>query len=546
MAAETAEISPLMANPVVRQLSVMVGIAASVALGVAVILWSQTPNYSVLYANLASKDVSSVIDTLQKSNISYKVDPATGAVMVPSAEVQSARLKLAGEGLPQSDGFGFELLQKDTGFGTSRLVEEARYQRAIEGELSRTIASLANVETARVHLATPKRSVFVRQRKHPTASVVVKLFSGRSLEKNQVEAIIHLVASSVPELDPSRVTLVDHKGRLMKSQSDSSLMNLTNTQFEHTTNLEKHFKQRIEGLLGPLLGYENIRAEVTADIDFTVTEQTQERYNPDQGALRSEQINEQSSRLSAVQGVPGALSNQPPAAGRVPEQLGGNAGQSTNEPLNVSKRATRNFEVDKTLSHTQLQSGVLRRLSVAVVINDHIVADADGNVTRTARTEEEISRISLLVKEAIGYTLQRGDSVRIINSPFHQPAVPEPLPELEIWQEPWFWDVVRQVGGVLLVLLLIFGVLKPTMKKLSTPVVVKRTDAEEGAMAEGGEAVLAGGGAGMALPHMAGGEVVLPGTGSYENTLEAARGMISEDPKRVAQVVKKWVAEDAG
>lgn len=546
MAAETAEISPLMANPVVRQLSVMVGIAASVALGVAVILWSQTPNYSVLYANLASKDVSSVIDTLQKSNISYKVDPATGAVMVPSAEVQSARLKLAGEGLPQSDGFGFELLQKDTGFGTSRLVEEARYQRAIEGELSRTIASLANVETARVHLATPKRSVFVRQRKHPTASVVVKLFSGRSLEKNQVEAIIHLVASSVPELDPSRVTLVDHKGRLMKSQSDSSLMNLTNTQFEHTTNLEKHFKQRIEGLLGPLLGYENIRAEVTADIDFTVTEQTQERYNPDQGALRSEQINEQSSRLGAVQGVPGALSNQPPAAGRVPEQLGGNAGQSTNEPLNVSKRATRNFEVDKTLSHTQLQSGVLRRLSVAVVINDHIVADADGNVTRTARTEEEISRISLLVKEAIGYTLQRGDSVRIINSPFHQPAVPEPLPELEIWQEPWFWDVVRQVGGVLLVLLLIFGVLKPTMKKLSTPVVVKRADAEEGAMAEGGEAALAGGGAGMALPHMAGGEVVLPGTGSYENTLEAARGMISEDPKRVAQVVKKWVAEDAG
>ncbi len=547
MAEETAEISPLMANPVVRQLGVMVGIAASVALGVAVILWSQTPNYSVLYANLASKDVSSVIDTLQKSNIAYKVDPATGAVMVPSAEVQSARLKLAGEGLPQSDGFGFELLQKDTGFGTSRLVEEARYQRAIEGELSRTIASLANVETARVHLATPKRSVFVRQRKHPTASVVVKLFSGRSLEKGQVEAIIHLVASSVPELDPNRVTLVDHKGRLMKSQSSSSLMNLTNTQFEHTANLEKHFKKRIEGLLGPLLGFENVRAEVTADIDFTVTEQTQERYNPDRGALRSEQVNEQTSRLGATQGVPGALSNQPPAAGRAPEELGGNGGQATNEPLNVSKRATRNFEVDKTLSHTQLQSGVLRRLSVAVVVNDHIVADADGNVTRTARTQEEISRINDLVKEAIGYRLQRGDSVRIINSPFHQPAELESLPELEIWQEPWFWDVVRQVGGVLLVLLLIFGVLKPTMKKLSTPVVVKRADAgEDGAMVEGGEAALAGGAAGMALPQMEGGEVVLPGKGSYENTLEAARGMISEDPKRVAQVVKKWVAEDGG
>ncbi len=545
MAAEMTETTPLMANPAVRQLGVMVGIAASVALGFAVVLWSQTPNYSVLYANLASKDVSSVIDALQKGNVSYKVDPATGAVMVPSADVQSARLKLAGEGLPQSDGFGFELLQKDTGFGTSRLVEEARYQRAIEGELSRTIASLANVETARVHLATPKRSVFARQRKHPTASVVVKLFSGRSLEKGQVEAIIHLVASSVPELDPSRVTLVDHKGRLMKSQSDSSLMNLTNTQFEHTSNLEKHFKKRIEGLLGPLLGYENVRAEVTADVDFTVTEQTQERYNPDQGALRSEQVNEQSSRLSATQGVPGALSNQPPAAGRAPEEVGGNAGQSTNEPLNESKRATRNYEVDKTLSHTQLQSGVLRRLSVAVVVNDHLIADADGNITRTARTQEEIARITSLVKEAIGYTLQRGDTVRVINSAFHQPAAPEPLPELEIWQEPWFWDVARQAGGVLLVLLLIFGVLKPTMKKLSTPVVVKQPEPGVGAGAEG-EAALPAGAGGIALPHGEGGEVVLPGAGSYENTLEAARGMISEDPKRVAQVVKKWVAEDAG
>ncbi len=546
MATEMTETTPLMANPAVRQLSVMVGIAASVALGFAVVLWSQTPNYSVLYANLASKDVSSVIDALQKGNVSYKVDPATGAVMVPSADVQSARLKLAGEGLPQSDGFGFELLQKDTGFGTSRLVEEARYQRAIEGELSRTIASLANVETARVHIAIPKRSVFARQRKHPTASVVVKLFSGRSLEKGQVEAIIHLVASSVPELDPNRVTLVDHKGRLMKSQSDSSLMNQTNTQFEYTSNLEKHFKERIEGLIGPLLGYENIRAEVTADVDFTVTEQTQERYNPDQGALRSEQINEQTSRLGATQGVPGALSNQPPAAGRAPEQVGGEGGQPTNEPLNQSKRATRNYEVDKTLSHTQLQSGVLRRLSVAVVVNDHLMADDKGNIIRTVRTQEEIARITSLVKEAIGFTLQRGDTVRVINSPFHQPVAPEPLPELEIWQEPWFWDVVRQVGGVLLVLLLIFGVLKPTMKKLSTPVVVKQPESGVGAGADGEVALPAGGVGGAALSHGEEGEVILPGAGSYENTLEAARSMISEDPKRVAQVVKKWVAEDGG
>ena len=541
MAAENTTPNPLMTNPVVRQLGVMVSIAASVALGVAVVLWSQTPNYSVLFANLASKDVTAVIDLLQKSDIPFKVDQATGAVMVPSSEVQSARLKLAGDGLPQSDGFGFELLQQETGFGTSRLVEEARYQRAIEGELSRTITSLASVETARVHLATPKRSVFVRQRKHPSASVVVKLFAGRNLDKGQVAAIVHLVASSVPELNPNRVTLVDHKGRLLNSQSDSRLMNLANSQFEHTGNLEKHYKERIEKLLGPLLGYENVRAEVTAEVDYTVTEQTQERYNPDQTALRSEQVNEQSSRLSATQGVPGALSNQPPAAGQAPEQVGGvAAGQGSNEPLNVSKRATRNYEVDRTLSHTQLESGVLRRLSVAVVVNDQVVVDEKGEITHTPRTQEEIERITRLVKEAVGYTLQRGDSVQIINSPFHQTAPPEPLPEMAIWEEPWFWDVVRQVGGVLLVLLLIFAVLKPTMKRLATPVVVNRPELEAGAEGVAGEGGVAG------QPALAGAETVtLPGPGSYEQTLEAARNMIDDDPKRVAQVVKKWVAEDA-
>ena len=541
MAAENSVVNPLMTNPVVRQLSVMVGIAASVALGIAVILWSQTPNYSVLFANLASKDVTSVLDALQKSNIPFKVDEATGAVMVPSSDVQSARLKLAGEGLPQSDGFGFELLQQDSGFGTSRLVEEARYQRAIEGELSRTITSLANVETARVHLATPKRSVFVRHRKHPSASVMVKLFAGRKLEKGQVDAIVHLVASSVPELDPSRVTLVDSRGRLMSSPDESSLMNLTNTRFDYTSNLEKHYKKRIEELLGPLLGYENVRAEVTADIDFTVTEQTQERYNPDQTALRSEQVNEQSSRLSSTQGVPGALSNQPPVRGTAPEQGRGAGGGADGEPLNLSKRATRNYEVDRTLSHVQLESGVLRRLSVAVVVNDLVMADEQGNITRTARTQEEIERLNSLVKEAIGFSLQRGDSVQIINSAFHQPAPPEPLPAVEVWEEPWFWDVLKQVGGALLVLLLIFGVLKPTMKKLATPVVVKQPELAAGEDASGqamaGQPAMAGAGS-MGQP------VTLPGPGSYEQTLDAARGMINEDPKRVAQVVKKWVAED--
>ncbi len=536
-------------NPIFRQIAVMVGIAASVALGVAVVLWSQTPNYSLLYGNLAQKDAMEIVQALQQIGIEYQVDQSTGAVMVPSADLQEARMKLAGEGLPHSDSLGFELLQQDTGFNTSRMVEAARYQRAMEGELARSIATLANIESARVHLATPKQSVFVRQRKVPSASVVIKLYSGRTLEKGQVEAITHLVASSVPELDVSQVTVVDHKGKLLSGADKSAQMAMSSSQFEYTRELEAHYKQRIEDILSPLLGQDNLRAEVAAEVDFTVIEQTQESYDPDMSALRSEQINEQQSRLNEIQGVPGALTNQPPAAGNAPEQAGGQGSEAAT-PVNTSKRATRNFELDKTISHTRLPSNNLRRLSVAVVVNDKVVLGEDGTPQRIQRTPEEITRITNLVKETVGFNIQRGDSVQVINESFFIPAPPEPLPELEIWEEAWFWDAVRQAGGVLLVLLLIFGVLKPTMNRLTAQVVTQGAEDEGvaggGVAGEGGlEGTLEGaGGEGLALE---GDETIkLPGPGSYEKTIDAARGMIENDPKRVAQVVKKWIAEDAG
>ncbi|QYZ64830.1 MAG: flagellar M-ring protein FliF [Gammaproteobacteria bacterium (ex Lamellibrachia satsuma)] len=538
-------------NPIFRQIAVMVGIAASVALGVAVVLWSQAPNYSLLYGNLAQKDAMEIVQALQQIGIEYQVDQSTGAVMVPSADLQEARMKLAGEGLPHSDSLGFELLQQDAGFNTSRMVEAARYQRAMEGELARSIATLANIETARVHLATPKQSVFVRQRKVPSASVVIKLYSGRTLEKGQVEAISHLVASSVPELDVAQVTVVDHKGKLLSGADKSAQMAMSTSQFEYTRELEAHYKQRIEDILSPLLGQDNLRAEVAAEVDFTVIEQTQESYDPDMSALRSEQVNEQQSRLSEIQGVPGALTNQPPAAGNAPEQAGGQGGEGeAATPINTSKRATRNFELDKTISHTRLPSNSLRRLSVAVVVNDRVALGEDGVPQRIQRTPEEITRITNLVKETVGFTIQRGDSVQVLNESFFIPAPPEPLPELAIWEEAWFWDAVRQAGGVLLVLLLIFGVLKPTMKRLTAQVVTTGVEGEGvaggGVAGEGGlEGTLEGaGGEGLALE---GDEAVkLPGPGSYEKTIDAARGMIENDPKRVAQVVKKWIAEDAG
>lgn len=538
------EVKGLSQNLVVRQLAVMVGIAASVALGVAVVLWSQTPNYSLLFGDLAEKDAAEVISALQQSGIDFKVDQASGAVMVPTGKLRDARMKLAGEGLPRGDSPGFALLEKEPGFGTSRALEAARFQRALEGELARTISAISSVKSARVHLALPKQSVFARKRKSPSASVVVNLFSGRSLEQEQVAAVRHLVASSVPELEAGQVTIVDQKGKLLSGQGDLREMMLSTSQLDYTRQLEAHFRNRVEDILLPILGADNISAQVTADVDFTVTEQTEERFNPDLPALRSEQINEQSSSLTAAQGVPGALSNQPPAAGQVPEQAAGDEAQGQGPaPLNSSRRATRNYELDKTISHTRLSTGTLRRLSVAVVVDDRISSAEDGSVTQVQRSPEELSRITELVKEAIGFSASRGDSVRVINARFMAPVAPEPLPAIPLWEEPWVWDLAKQIGGLMLVLVLILFVLKPTMKRLTAPPVVEKVNAGTAGDSESSLGTIQEGN--PALPGSPE-QFRLPGPERYENTLEAARTMVQDDPKRVAQVVRSWVSEDAG
>lgn len=538
-------------NPILRQVAVMVGIAASVALGVAVVLWSQAPSLAPLYGNLAEKDASQVMEALQQAGVSFKVDEATGMVMVPSAKLKEVRMQLAGQGLPNSVGMGFELLQEDTGFGTSQMVEKARYQQALQGELARSIATIGAVQSARVHLAIPKQSVFVRKRQPPSASVAVRLHNGRALEDTQVEAIVHLVASSIPELTPGRVTVVDHKGRLLSGDQESREMKLSSTQFEHTRRIETHYRDRIESLLAPIVGREKVRAQVTAEVDFTVTEQTQERYNPDQPALRSEQLNEEQRQGAGVGGVPGALANQPPAAGVAPENAaGGAAGGAPGTTANSSRQSTRNYELDRVISHTRMSPVSLRRLSVAVVVDDIAVIDAEGNSTMRERTPEEIERLSGLVRDAIGFDARRGDSVRVMNSSFLSPEPIADLPETPIWQQGWFLDVIKQAGGLLLVLLLIFLVLKPTMKRLTaTHAELAAEGAGAGATGDAGQARVEGplgeSGDESLLLGSDGEPIRLPGGGKYENIMDAARQLVDEDPKRVAQLVKTWVGEEA-
>ena len=534
-------------NPWFRQVAVMVGIAASVALGVAVVLWSQSPSYEPLYGHMAEKDASQVIEALGKVGARYRVDPATGMVLVPSAMVKELRMQLAGQGLPNSAGLGFELMQQETGFGTSQLVEKARYQQALQGELARTIATIAAVESARVHLAIPKQSVFVRKRQPSSASVVLRLFSGRALERDQVEAIVHLVASSVPELDTARVTIVDQRGRLLSGNEQNRELELSATQFEHTRRLEEHFRERIETLLAPIVGRDRVRAQVTADIDFTVTEQTEERYNPEQSALRSEQLNEEQSRSQVAGGVPGALANQPPAAGAAPQQAqAGEDGQAPGTPLNSSRQSTRNYELDRVVSHTRMAPLSLRRLSVAVVVDDIAEVGADGQLTTRERTPEEIERLTDLVREAVGFSAERGDSVRILNSSFLGPEPVAELPPIPLWEESWFLDLIKQVGGLLLVVLLIFFVLRPAIRRLTASPAEQAAAAGGTARVEGPLGAHGAAGGDESLLIGSDGEPVrLPGGGRYENIMDAARQLVDEDPKRVAQLVKTWMHEEA-
>lgn len=530
-------------QPIMKQVMFLVAIAASIAIGGYVLMWSQTPNYQVLFSGMQPKESSEVVAILQQSNIEYKLDPTTGALLVPASEVQALRMKLAAEGLPRSSTQGMEMLDGDQGFGTSQFVERARYQRAMEEELSRSISQLNNVQSARVHLATPKQSVFVRDRKEPTASVILNLYAGRNIEPGQVTAITHMVASSVPNMSNADVTVVDQRGRLLSKNDRDANMALSDTQLEYTQKLEKGYISRIEDILSPIVGIDGVRAQVVAEVDFTVTEQTQESYNPDLSAVRSEQIQElKRVGASEASGVPGALSNQPPVGGEVPEVATNADIQSRSTvPGSSSKNSTRNFELDRTISHTRVAPGGIRKLSVAVLIDERHSLDAEGNAIATALSEAEMTRINALVMDAIGFNQARGDSLNVVNAPFIIPALVAALPELPIWEQTWVWDVAKQALGGLLVLFLVFGVIRPAFKDLNKiPVADNMQNSDVNSQGVTGTQQ-------RATASSAGDDMAKISTGSadMEEQLNNVRSLVQQDPALVAQVVKNWSASDA-
>ncbi len=526
-----------------RQIGLMVGLAASVAIGIGIAMWSQTPDYRLLYSNLNEQDANAVVQALQQAGIKYQLSSDASTVMVPGNQVHNARLKLAGQGLPKGVGAGFELLDENQGFGVSQFMEKARYQRALEGELARTIASINSVRSARVHLAIPKRSAFVRARKKPTASVTVDLYAGRSLNEEQVAAIGHMVAASVPDMEVEQVSIIDQKGRLLTTPDAAGGLRITATQFAHRKQVEDYYISRIEDILTPIMGVGAVRAQVNADIDFTMTETTRESYDPDLAAVRSEQTSEEKT-MTPVKGlgVPGSLANQPQADNAQPVE-GEGAARDGASPESSSKQVTRNYELDRTISHIRAGGAAIQRLSVAVVVDNKVTLNEDGEPVSTPLSEEEIGRLTTLVKDAIGFDGERGDTVSVINTPFSVPEPVEELPEPSFLEREGIWNIARQALVIGLVAFLIFGVLRPVMRELAAkgkavPQAALPAGSAAAAGAELGEDQLTLSGPQQGAPQ-------LPNAGdAYESNLNTARTLASQDPKRVAQVVNNWVVNE--
>lgn len=536
---------------VARQVGFIVALIASVAVAFAIVMWmwtKESDDYRPLFGRLDPANAASVVEALDQHAIPYKLEKNTGIILVDANQVHLARMKVAELGFPSSQIKGFEIMDAEQPLGTSQFVENTRYQRSIEGELARTITSINSIRTARVHLAIPKKTVFVRDATTPTASVFVDVYAGRSVETAQVKAIMNLVASSVPGMTAENVTIVDQHGSLLSLIDEASDLTVATKQHQYTKTVESNILQRVNSILEPVVGSQKFRAQVSADVDFTAVEQAAETFNPDMPAIRSEQIlNETRATNDLAVGIPGALTNQPPGTAQAPEQIDPNTGLPINNtPTNKREQATRNYELDRTISYTKHQQGQVKRLTVAVVVDDKVMRNAEGIEQRVPWTEVELERLSMLVRDAVGFSAVRGDSVNVLNSSFMNQdgiLVEEPLP----WWEIWIVPNIRYIVGLLLFLAIVFGVLRPLFKGLSASGGSKIEEEEERQLAAleaangisldgvSDETVTLTGGTAFMLPspHM-----------DYEDQINAIKGLIADDPGRVAQVVKKWVNRD--
>ena len=534
--------------PVLRQLGLMVGLAASIALGVGIIFWAQEPVYKPLYGNLSEMDASQVINQLEQSNTPFKYDAASGVISVAAEDIHEVRIRMASSGLPNSSDRGFSMLYQDQGIGTSAFMESARFNQALAEELQRSIASLDIISGARVHLAIPPKSAFIRNRSEANASVVVNLAQGRNLSEEQVAGIVYLVASSVPDLDPDNVTLIDQRGRLLSGQGGSSEMQMSNEQLRYGQQIEANLSERVNNLLFPLFGSDNVRVEVTANINHTAEERTVEQYGQLPPVLRSEQVSEEITPQADAAGVPGALAINQQVQDAAADEVVDPAAADAQPDARTSRRSTRNYEIDRTISHVKETGGRIDRLSVAVVLNhiEEVVPGAEGEeptVTVIPVPPEQIANIEQIVREAVGFDGARGDTVSVTTAKFQPVLPPEPIETSFLDSLSDYTGAFKMLLGFLGLLALIFGVLRPLLRSL-IDASAKAVEASaqpryvtpEGVPFEGGPAqagMIGQDGQPMALPPQ-----------TYEQQLGRARTVVQEDPERAAGVLKEWVAAD--
>jgi flagellar M-ring protein FliF len=542
-------VSNLRGNP---RLPLMIAAALALALLVGLWLWSRAPDYRVLFSNLSDRDGGAIITALQQMNVPYKLADAGGAILVPSDQVHEVRLRLASQGLPKSGSVGFELMDNQK-FGISQFAEQVNYQRSLEGELERTIEAISAVQSARVHLAIPKPSVFVREEEPPSASVLVNLYPGRVLDDGQVAAIARLVSSSVPNLAPKSVTIVDQDGNLLTQPASGN--GLDASQLKYVQQVERNTRQRIDAILAPLFGAGNVRSQVSADIDFSHSEQTQESYgpngNPQAASVRSQQTSEATDTAQANSGgVPGALSNQPPQPASAPLVAGpaGAAGAAAGTtPVSQRKDETTNYELDKTVRHIEDPTGGIRRLSVAVVVNYQRKLDAKGHLVQQPLPADKLAQIDQLVKDAMGYDAKRGDSVNVVNDAFDDPNAYQPI--VPWWKQRETIELGEQAAKYLAFgiagLFVYFKLLKPLLRK-PDPVPVAETPLLPDVA--GDETALLGDERSAAEIDalVAEGDLTMDEAArlKFERNLEYARSIAKDDPKLVAMVIKSWVSDE--
>jgi flagellar M-ring protein FliF len=520
-----------------------IGVAALAAVLVALVMSTRQGDYRVLFANLSDKDGGPIIEKLAQMNVPYRFSEGGGTIMVPADKVYDLRLKLSAAGLPKGSVSGYELLDK-TPFGQTQGQERISVQRAIEGELTRTIQSLASVQAARVHLALPNQNGFFREQQKPSASVVLTLHPGRTLDRGQVAGIVHLVSSSVPELSAKAVSVIDGTGALLSASGDTAAQGLDTQQLQYLREVEATHLRRVVDLLEPVVGRDNLRATVTAEVDFTQTEALSEAYKPNQGsepatvrAIRSEESTQPGSAMPA--GVPGALSNQAPQPATAPINGPAQVLQAAQGAAAGSGSARREsetrYEVDKTTRWTRAGTGAVRRLHAAVVVNNRVSTDAKGKTTTTPLSAEELEKLTALVQQGIGFNAERGDSVRVVNAPFRVEAVP-PADEAPVWQQPWLQDLLRAGAApfalALLGLAIVFTLLRPALKSVLAPPAAPTRGAQVDEVVDGG----------AALPALSGPDALVPQAGAdATRRLEAVRQLAKDNPAAVASIVRGWV-----